>query len=151
MAAPVVQVRVAAPAGIPKITANALKRQALDTYDTPGTTPVLSYKTHPEGKELSPSGVTSCRRLTRDSMAYCRREAAVKEIQVSLPDDTFDDLHVEAKKAGVPAALIVREAVEAWLHTSRQQERQRALFEHATAELGPAKLDEMTGLRQESK
>jgi hypothetical protein len=60
----------------------------------------------------------------------------MKNFHLPLPEQTYDELRVEAELARVPATTIAREAISDWLRTRKRIERRKAVMEYATAMAG---------------
>lgn len=66
----------------------------------------------------------------------------MQNFHVPLTDESWGQLKQEARKEGVPATRLAREALEAWLAERRRQARDEAIRVYAEAHAGgPADLD----------
>lgn len=68
---------------------------------------------------------------------------AKRNLHVPLPEPLHEKLRREAARSGLPATVLAREAIEAWLEERRRLEVHDAVAEYAKEMAGgPADLDE---------
>ncbi len=65
---------------------------------------------------------------------------AMKNFHVPLPDRTYENLRTEADRAQVPATILAREAIDAWLRQQWRKARHEAIAAYA-AEVSGTELD----------
>jgi len=64
----------------------------------------------------------------------------MKNFHVPLPEQTYDNLRAEAERAQVPATILAREAIDAWLRQQMRKTRHEAIAAYA-AEMAGTDLD----------
>jgi len=69
----------------------------------------------------------------------------MKNFHVPLPEQTYNDLQAESKRAQVPATVLAREAVDSWLRHQRRKARRDAIAAYAS-EIAGTNLDLDPGL-----
>jgi hypothetical protein len=62
----------------------------------------------------------------------------VKNFHLPLPDLTYSLLRAKAEKAGVPATMLAREAIDQWLRDQSRKERFDAIASYAREMAGTA-------------
>jgi hypothetical protein len=70
-----------------------------------------------------------------DGMMEARSEE-MKNFHLPLPEDTYSHLKAEAQRANVPATILAREAIDAWLRQQFRQARHKAIAEYAAEAAG---------------
>ena len=60
----------------------------------------------------------------------------MKNFHLPLPEHTYVGLRAEAKRTGVPATTLAREAVDSWLRQQSQKARHDAIAAYATETAG---------------
>jgi hypothetical protein len=69
----------------------------------------------------------------------------MNNFHIPLPEQTYNRLRAEAERAGVPATILARKAIDAWLRQQMRKARHKAIVAYA-AEIGGTPLDLDTGL-----
>lgn len=69
-----------------------------------------------------------------------RKEEAMKNFHLPLPEQTYMGLRAEAERTGVPATTLARDAVDAWLRQQGRKARYDAIAAYA-AEMAGTRLD----------
>ena len=64
----------------------------------------------------------------------------MRNFHVPLPEQTYDDLQAESKRAQVPATALARGAIDSWLRHQRRKARRDAIAAYA-AEIAGTNLD----------
>ena len=64
----------------------------------------------------------------------------MKNFHLPLPEQTYAGLRAEAKRTGVPATALAREAVDSWLRQQFRKSRQDAIAAYA-AEMAGTRFD----------
>ena len=64
----------------------------------------------------------------------------MNNFHVPLPEQTYNRLRAEAERAGVPATILAREAIDAWLQQRMRKAKHDAIAAYA-AEMGGTHLD----------
>jgi len=60
----------------------------------------------------------------------------MKNFHLPLPDDTYKQLRTEAERARLPATLLAREAIDAWLRHQKRRARHEAIVAYASKVAG---------------
>ena len=60
----------------------------------------------------------------------------MKNFHLPLPEQTYERLRIQAHVAKVPATILAREAVEAWLQEQARTARSEAIAAYATERAG---------------
>jgi hypothetical protein len=60
----------------------------------------------------------------------------MKNFHLPLPDQTYDHLKAEAKRAQVPATILAREAIDSWLGEQLRRARHDAIAAYAVEMAG---------------
>ncbi|BDC51547.1 hypothetical protein F183_A38630 [Bryobacterales bacterium F-183] len=55
----------------------------------------------------------------------------MKNVNVPLPEDLYAEIRAVATATNVPAADVVREAVDTWLHAQKRESRKKAIADYA--------------------
>lgn len=64
----------------------------------------------------------------------------MKNFHLPLPEQTYSMLRSEAERAGTPATVLAREAIETWLRDQARKSRHEAIMAYA-AEIAGTELD----------
>ena len=62
----------------------------------------------------------------------------MKNFHLPLPDEIYGHLRAEAERAKVPATIVAREAIDAWLRHQRRKARHDAIATYAAEMAGTA-------------
>ena len=60
----------------------------------------------------------------------------MKNFHLPLPDETYSHLRAEAERAQVPATILAREAIDAWLRQQARKARHDAIAAYAVEMAG---------------
>jgi hypothetical protein len=60
----------------------------------------------------------------------------MKNFHIPLPDQTYDDLKVAARRSKLPATALAREAIDSWLREQRRKARHHAISAYAMEAAG---------------
>jgi hypothetical protein len=60
----------------------------------------------------------------------------MKNFHLPLPEQIYDELRAEAKRAQQPATTVAREAISGWLRARRKVARRKAVMEYAAGVAG---------------
>jgi len=69
----------------------------------------------------------------------------MRNFHLPLPDQTYDDLKAAAERAKIPATILAREAIDAWLREEARRARHDAIATYAR-EMAGSSLDLDTDL-----
>jgi len=60
----------------------------------------------------------------------------MKNFHLPLPEETYNHLKAEAARAQVPATILAREAIDAWLRQQLRRARHEAIADYAASMAG---------------
>jgi hypothetical protein len=69
-----------------------------------------------------------------------KKERAMKNFHLPLPEETYSQLRAEAERSRVPATSLAREAIDTWLRQQQRKARHDAIAAFA-GEMAGSRLD----------